>query len=132
LVSLGCRTEPPTASQPSTAMPAGAQDAITSRAAFVAAYTVFMSPRCMNCHPNGDVPLQGEDSHLHNQNVKRGPDGKGLFAMQCKSCHQDENRPGAHMPPGHPDWHLPPANMPMVFQGRTPGQLAAQFKDIKQ
>ena len=36
------------------------------------------------------------------------------------------------MPPGDPDWHLPPAIMKMVFQGKTPAQLAAQFKDQKQ
>lgn len=103
-----------------------------SKAAFLKAYTVLMSPRCMNCHPNGDVPLQGEDSHLHTQNVKRGPDGRGLFSMKCSSCHQLENRPGANMPPGHPDWRLPPADRPMVFEGRTPAQLARQFKDPKE
>ena len=36
-----------------------------SRAAFLAAYKVFMHPRCMNCHPKGDAPLQGDDSHVH-------------------------------------------------------------------
>jgi hypothetical protein len=103
-----------------------------SRAAFLAAYPVFMHPRCMNCHPVGDVPLQGEDSHPHLQNVKRGPDGKGLYALKCKNCHQDKNLPGEDMPPGHPEWHLPPANTPMVFQGRSPAQLARQLKDAKQ
>src|SRR5262245_64601330 len=53
-------------------------DEAASRAAFRAVYPVFMHPRCMNCHPAGDVPLQGDDSHPHLQNVKRGPDGKGL------------------------------------------------------
>jgi len=33
----------------------------------------------MNCHPKGDAPLQGEDSHIHTQNVQRGPDGKRCF-----------------------------------------------------
>ena len=80
----------------------------------------------MNSHPKGDAPLQGEDSHLHTQNVLRGSEGKGLFAMKCANCHQFEN-----MPPGHPEWHLPPANMSMVFEGKTPGQLARQLKDLK-
>jgi len=107
-------------------------DAAASRAAFLAAYPVFMHPRCMNCHPIGDVPLQGEDSHLHFQNVKRGTDGKGLYALKCKNCHQDKNLPGENMPPGHPEWHLPSADMRMVFEGKTPAQLARQLKDPKQ
>ena len=96
------------------------QDETASRAAFLAAYPVFMHPRCMNCHPAGDAPLQGEDSHPHLQNVKRGPDGKGLYALKCKNCHQDTNLPGQDMPPGHPEWRLPRANARMVFQGKTP------------
>ena len=37
----------------------------------------------MNCHPSGDIPLQGDDSHLHTMLPKRGKDGKGLYAMKC-------------------------------------------------
>jgi len=103
-----------------------------SAEAFKEAYKVLMHPRCMNCHPSGDAPLQGDDSHIHAQNVTRGKDGKGVYAMKCSNCHQKENTPGFNMPPGDPDWHLPPANMKMVFQGKTPAQLAAQFKDPKQ
>jgi len=101
------------------------------REAFRKAYAVLMHPRCMNCHPQGDVPLQGEDSRLHPQNVKRGVDGKGLFALKCTNCHQPTNLPGENMPPGHPEWHLPPADMPMVFEGRSPAELARQLKDPK-
>jgi len=36
------------------------------------------------------------------------------------------------MPPGHPEWHLPSADMRMVFEGKTPAQLARQLKDPKQ
>jgi hypothetical protein len=108
------------------------RDDAGARAAFLAAYPVFMHPRCMNCHPKGDAPLQGEDSHVHTQNVQRGSDGKGLFALKCANCHQFKNLPGENMPPGHPEWHLPPANMRMVFEGKTPGQLARQLKDPKQ
>ena len=102
-----------------------------SKQAFIEAYKVFMHPRCMNCHPAGDVPLQGDDSHLHAQGVKRGMDGKGLFALKCKNCHQDANLKGDNLPPGHPNWHLPPANRKMVFEGKTPRQLAMAFKDPK-
>jgi hypothetical protein len=102
-----------------------------SKEAFIAAYKVFMHPRCLNCHPAGDVPLQGDSSVLHTMGVKRGPDGKGLYAMKCKNCHQDSHTPGENMPPGHPNWHLPPADRKMVFEGKTPRQLAMGFKDPK-
>ena len=46
-------------------------DADASRAAFLQLYRVLTSPRCQNCHPAGDAPLQGDDSHVHLQNVKR-------------------------------------------------------------
>jgi hypothetical protein len=102
-----------------------------SAGAFVKSYSVFMHPRCMNCHPSGDAPLQGDDSLVHSQNVQRGPDGKGVFALKCAASHQTENVAGFHMPPGNPNWHLPPADMPMVFQGRSPRELARQLKDPK-
>ena len=36
-----------------------------SRALFTEAFKVIASPRCMNCHPAGDRPLQGNDQHPH-------------------------------------------------------------------
>jgi mono/diheme cytochrome c family protein len=108
------------------------KNAAVSKAAFLEAYKVFMHPRCMNCHPDGNRPLQDDDSHLHAQNVQRGPDGKGLFALKCANCHQDTNLAGTDMPPGNPNWHLTPPEMPMVFQGRSPRELALQMVDPKQ
>jgi len=110
----------------------GPTDSVESVAAFMKVYKVLMSPRCMNCHPSGDVPLQGDDSHLHQMLPQRGSDGKGLYAMKCTNCHQPTNSSGVHTPPGHPNWHLPPANMKMVFQGKTAHQLAKQLVDRKQ
>jgi hypothetical protein len=107
------------------------KDSAESVEAFMQVYKVLMSPRCMNCHPSGDIPLQGDNSRLHTMAPKRGKDGKGLYAMKCTNCHQPENTVGIHMPPGSPDWHLPPANMKMIFQGRTPNQLAKQLVDKK-
>ncbi|TWR27522.1 hypothetical protein FPZ43_13690 [Mucilaginibacter pallidiroseus] len=107
------------------------KDSVASVKAFKQVYTVLMSARCMNCHPSGDIPLQGDDNHLHTMAPKRGIDGKGVYAMKCANCHQPTNTPGLHMPPGNPNWHLPPANMKMVFQGRTPRQLAQQLVDPK-
>jgi hypothetical protein len=36
------------------------------------------------------------------------------------------------MPPGNPNWHLPSAEVPLVFQGKSPRELATQLKDPKQ
>ena len=107
-------------------------DSVASVKAFMGVYKVLMSPRCMNCHPSGDAPLQGDDSHIHTMNVQRGTDGHGLYALKCQNCHQAQNTPGLHTPPGNPKWALPPADMRMVFQGRTPRQLAKQLLDPKQ
>lgn len=107
-------------------------DSVESVQAFLKVYEVLMSPRCMNCHPSGDIPLQGDDSHLHAMSPIRGRTGKGVYAMKCSNCHQPENTPGLHAPPGNPEWHLPPANMKMVFQGKSAHELAKQLLDPKQ
>jgi hypothetical protein len=107
-------------------------DAASSREAFLQVYKVFTSPRCQNCHPSGDSPLQGDDSHPHLQNVKRGKDGRGVYGMRCDTCHQTTNLAGDHMPPGNPKWSLPAPEHKMVFVGRTPAELCRQLKDPKQ
>lgn len=109
-----------------------ADDSTASVKAFMQVYKVLMSPRCMNCHPAGDRPLQGDDNHIHTMNVQRGKDGKGVYALKCANCHQPTNVPGVHTPPGNPKWQLPPADMKMVFQGRSPRQLALQIMDYNQ
>lgn len=109
-----------------------ANDSVKSVVAFKKVYSVLMSPRCVNCHPAGDVPLQGDDSHLHAMAPKRGADGKGILAMKCTNCHQPENTEGLNMPPGNAEWHLPPAAMKMVFEGKTAHQLAKQLLDPQQ
>jgi hypothetical protein len=128
VVVLSFKTEP--AKKRSNTAPV--RDSIGSVKAFMSVYKVLMSPRCMNCHPAGDQPLQGDDNHIHAMNVKRGVDGHGVYSMRCSNCHQAENDPGVHLPPGNPKWGLPPANMRMVFQGRSPRQLAIQLLDPKQ
>ena len=92
-------------------------DADASRAAFLRVYKVFTSPRCQNCHPAGDAPLQGDDSHVHTQNVKRGKDGHGVYGMRCDTCHQSANLPGAHMPPGIRDGPCPWRNTKWCSSG---------------
>jgi cytochrome c5 len=114
-----------------TAAPVASNDA-AAQTAFNRAWTVFNSPRCRNCHPAGDAPLQGDDSHVHIQNVKRGPDGHGVYGMKCNTCHQLTNTPGDDMPPGNPKWSLPPPNLKMVIVGETSGQFCRQLKDPAQ
>lgn len=132
LIGLGCIAILTISSRTDVTPNKPVADSVASKEAFKQAYKVLMSPRCMNCHPSGDIPLQGDQSALHTMNVKRGPDGRGILALKCSNCHLAVNTPGLNMPPGHPNWHLPPSNMKMVFQGKTPRQLAAQLKDPKQ
>lgn len=103
-----------------------ATDSLLSKKAFMEVYRVLMSPRCMNCHPAGDIPFQGDDSKLHQPAVKRGKDGKGMFANKCVNCHQDENELGA---PINPKWSMPAADMKMIFEGKSARELAAQLLD---
>jgi len=106
---------------------ASEQDSAASQKAFADAAQVFFHPRCLNCHPAGDAPLIKDDPQPHPFGVKRGTDGKGVAPLGCTLCHRDANQPGG--PPGVPGWHMPPEHMPMVIQGRTPGELCRQLKD---
>jgi hypothetical protein len=101
-------------------------------AAWETVYEVLQHPRCLNCHPAGDSPLQGDERAAHAQNVRRGPEGHGMFAMRCETCHQTQNAIGPHLPPGAPNWHLPEPGMKLVFEGRSSGELCRQMKDPKQ
>src|SRR5258708_31100066 len=105
---------------------------ITSAAAFESLVPVLHHPRCINCHSSGDYPRQGDDSHRHTMLIRRGPDGQGVDAVKCSTCHLNRNLEGPHMPPGAPDWHLPSAATPMIWQGLTDHQLCELFKDPKQ
>jgi len=108
------------------------RDDARARAAFLSIVPVLKHPRCLNCHATGDFPRQGEDSHPHAQNVRRGADGNGKFGQKCSACHQEQNVAGLNMPPGAPHWRLPPPNMPMIWEGKTAGQICQQLKDPKQ
>src|SRR5438128_8546488 len=52
---------------------------------------VLSDPRCVNCHPAGDRPHQGDLGRLHQPPVERGADGFGLETMRCPICHQSAN-----------------------------------------
>jgi hypothetical protein len=99
---------------------------------FSAFVPVLRHPRCMNCHSQGDFPRQGDDGHPHAMNVRRGPQGHGVTAEKCSTCHQDHNLAGSDLPPGAPNWGLPPASTPMVWQGLNDSQICRSIKDPKQ
>jgi hypothetical protein len=107
-------------------------DDAAAGAAFESLVPALRHPRCMNCHSIGDYPRQGDDSHPHTMQIRRGPDGFGVNAVNCSSCHQDHNLVGLHMPPGAPGWHLPSPTMPMIWEGLSDHQLCELLRDPRQ
>jgi hypothetical protein len=97
-----------------------------SRALFVEAGRVLQHPRCLNCHPVGERPTQGDDGHPHSPLVVRGVDDKGAVGLRCTACHQTANYEPSGVP-GHPLWHVAPKSM--AWQTRTLGQICEQIKD---
>jgi hypothetical protein len=126
-IGLAVRFSPAAAAEPPAPNSAAGDGTL-----FTAFVPVLRHPRCMNCHSKGDFPRQGDDGHQHTMNVRRGPDGHGVTAEKCSTCHQDHNLPGEHLPPGAPHWGLPPSSMPMIWQGLTDAQLCKSIKDPKQ
>jgi hypothetical protein len=90
---------------------------------------VLQSPRCLNCHPAGDTPLVGDAARPHPMGVKRDLDRLG---MACQTCHRATAVDPMTSPPAVPNWHMPPATMPMVFQGLTSRALCEHLKDPAQ
>ncbi len=89
---------------------------------------VLTHKRCVNCHPAGDRPRQGEDSHIHHFNVQRGSDNHGVAALRCESCHQAENNNLAGVP-GAPEWSLAPISM--RWEGLSRVEIAQSMLDPK-
>src|SRR6201994_3099741 len=84
-----------------------ANPAERSRAIFAEVGKVLTHPRCMNCHPAGEHPLQGADHHEHKPVVWRGDTGN--FGTPCGECHTERNvtlreRASYQSIPGHPRW----------------------------
>jgi hypothetical protein len=100
-----------------------------SAAYFTELGKVLTNPRCLNCHPAGDRPRQGDTARLHQPPVERGADGFGLPALRCPICHQAANFEPARVP-GNPIWHLAPRAM--AWEGKTLGEICAQIKDPAQ
>ncbi len=133
LISLAAACGATPASKPATPPPPAVPDEAAGLAAFETMRGVFQHPRCQNCHPAGDAPLQGDSGQAHTQNVVRGPAGSGVAGLECTGCHGAANLPasyGGHVPPGtSKPWRMPGPDAPMVFVGMTPAALCAQLKD---
>ena len=97
-----------------------------SLALFEEAGKVITHARCVNCHPAGDRPAQGDDRHPHMPLVVRGVDNFGAVGMRCTTCHGPANFDPAGIP-GHPEWHLAPIEMAWV--GKSLGEICQQIKD---
>lgn len=96
-------------------------------ALFEEAGKVLLSPRCVNCHPVGERPLQTDRQRPHVPLVVRGPHGTGEpGGLACITCHRETNYDSAGVP-GNPKWAVAPAEM--AWEGKTLGQICAQIKD---
>lgn len=116
---------PPAADAP----PPSPEAVAEARRAFADVYKVLTSPRCRNCHPKGDRPLQTDAGRPHAMNISRLSGASGLA---CSACHQEHNSEAVGVaggPPGAHHWGLPPKDVPMVFEGHTPTSLCEQLKD---
>lgn len=103
-----------------------ADDRERSLALFQEAGKVITHARCMNCHPAGDRPAQGDERRPHMPLVVRGVDNFGAIGMRCTTCHGPANFDPAGIP-GNPAWHLAPIEMAWV--GKSLGEICVQIKD---
>ena len=85
-------------------------------------HSVLIHPRCINCHTAVDYPQQGDGRRRHFANVVRGPDGHGVPALRCATCHQESNADSTGLPGSH-NWHLAPLSM--AWQDRNDKPLSS-------
>ncbi len=85
---------------------------------------VLRHPRCINCHPQAERPLQGDKGRLHEPWVVRASSGLGAPGQYCSTCHGTANYLNV---PGGPKWYLAPARSGWV--GRSPRKICQQLKD---
>ena len=111
-----------------------ADESARSIALFEEAGKVILHPRCVNCHPAGDRPLQGMAMRPHEPPVsaRRGGFRHGRHDLQ----HLPRRRRTLRSPrqaddiksiPGNPNWHLAPIEM--AWEGKSLGEICEQIKD---
>ncbi len=112
--------------RPASAFSVLADQQARSIALFQEAGKVLLHPRCVNCHPAGDRPLQTDAMRPHQPFVVRGEADIGAPGMMCGTCHHQANYDPAGVP-GHPQWHLAPIEM--AWEGKSLGEICEQIKD---
>ncbi len=90
--------------------------------------SVLTHQRCVNCHPNDNIPKQGDDSHPHYFGMSRGKGNMGYDATKCTTCHQSENNEYSGVP-GASEWSLAPESM--KWEGLTSIEIAKSMLDPK-
>src|SRR5262245_10833870 len=108
--------------------------AARSRAMFGEIGKLLTHPRCLNCHPAGDRPLQGADHHEHFPPVYREDRAAGRIGTLCTGCHTEANytlheAATYESIPGHPRWTLAPLSM--AWEGKSVGDICRQLKDTE-
>src|SRR5680860_831652 len=103
-------------------------DPQTSNEAFDKMMDVLTHQRCMNCHPNDNIPKQGDDSHPHYFGMAGGENDHGFQATKCATCHQSENNAYSGVP-GAPHWALAPASM--AWEGLSRTEIAERVLDTE-
>ncbi|MGZ5124398.1 MAG: Isoquinoline 1-oxidoreductase subunit [Burkholderiales bacterium] len=94
---------------------------------FMEMHRVLTHPRCLNCHPAGDSPKQGDSARFHVPPMTRGgPKDSGPPGMHCAACHRTGNYAASGVP-GAPNWHLAPLSM--AWENKTPGEICRQILD---
>jgi hypothetical protein len=131
LSSASAQTAPPL--KPPSEFQSIADKPERSRAIFAEVGKVLTHPRCMNCHPAGEHPLQGADHHEHRPPVWRNDTGS--YGTPCGECHTERNvslheAASYKSIPGHPRWGVAPLSM--AWEGKSLGDICRQLKDTAQ
>lgn len=100
----------------------------TTNADFDKMMDVLTHQRCMNCHPNDNIPKQGDDRHPHYFGMARGENDHGFQATKCTTCHQSENNAYSGVP-GAQHWALAPASM--AWEGLSRNEIAERMLNPK-
>jgi hypothetical protein len=125
--TAAAQTPAPSALQSPSAFQSIGDRAQRSLAIFAELGKVLTHPRCMNCHPAGDQPLQGAEHRIHYPPARRAGLGD-----TCAACHTGRNvtmhvtAPFQSIP-GHPRWGLAPLSM--AWEGKSLGDICRQIKD---
>lgn len=99
-------------------------------------YEVISHPRCSNCHVGEDNRPRWSGAHyglaegewrFHGMYVHADETRIGANTIVCATCHQQENSPVLHGPPGAPVWSLPPVEM--EWFGKSSADVCRQLKD---